>query len=482
MTRAQLLDGAFQVRVRASRGRTNTAFTAYLDAVSVRVEYRIPRTRQYDANGATTSDGVNTYAHDALGRLTSVSGPGISAAYTLDGDGNRVAATVNGTTTSFDLDVRGLPTVLAESGRLYLPGQPEAGYSENGVWWNSLTTAQGSVLQRVSESGTTSATYRYDPYGGARPGSTRAPLIGYAGEWADATETINLRARAYDPSIGRFLSRDSFAGFLAEPVSGNRYLYAHANPLRYTDPSGHLVRAARYVMSEGLQFFCDACSALIAALGYDPIADIHLSPEARFAYAAAATIPFATGAAVHIGMRILEPGSRALVRAATHGDGFLDVARGASRVGDDVPVGGLAEEASLVGIPAAATRTADDAAARIDEAFHYTYQTRRPSIERSGLRRRTFATPDGGLSPLQAHIDLGLSPNRGLPDMLVRIDVAGLRAAGYEIPAVTRVTTVVVQPCRLDAQCAGRMYPVIGGGYQMLFPYRIPAKYVAVDR
>ena len=127
-------------------------------------------------------------------------------------------------------------------------------------------------------------------------------------------------------------------------------------------------------------------------------------------------------------------------------------------------------------------RTADDAAAGMDEAFHYTYQTRRASIERSGLRRGTFATPDGSLSPLQAHIDLGLSPNRGLPDMLVRIDVAGLRAAGYEIPAVTRVTTVVVQPCRLDAQCAGRMYPVIGGGYQMLFPYRIPAKYVAVDR
>ncbi|WP_017327083.1 RHS repeat-associated core domain-containing protein [Synechococcus sp. PCC 7336] len=47
-----------------------------------------------------------------------------------------------------------------------------------------------------------------------------------------------LRQRYYDPSTGRFISRDAFEGFITNPISQNRYLYANANPVTYTDPSG----------------------------------------------------------------------------------------------------------------------------------------------------------------------------------------------------------------------------------------------------
>jgi RHS repeat-associated protein len=50
-----------------------------------------------------------------------------------------------------------------------------------------------------------------------------------------------LRARAYDPLVGRFLQADTFGGLTALPGSGNRYAYALLNPLRYSDPSGHFV-------------------------------------------------------------------------------------------------------------------------------------------------------------------------------------------------------------------------------------------------
>jgi YD repeat-containing protein len=55
LTRAQLLDGVFQVRVRATRGNSNNVFTASLDAVSVRVNYTTPHivTLTSDANGNT---------------------------------------------------------------------------------------------------------------------------------------------------------------------------------------------------------------------------------------------------------------------------------------------------------------------------------------------------------------------------------------------------------------------------------------------
>src|SRR5205823_5534120 len=42
--------------------------------------------------------------------------------------------------------------------------------------------------------------------------------------------------RYYDPTIGRFLSRDPLTS--VDPAGHRSYLYASDNPARYTDPSG----------------------------------------------------------------------------------------------------------------------------------------------------------------------------------------------------------------------------------------------------
>ena len=47
-------------------------------------------------------------------------------------------------------------------------------------------------------------------------------------------------ARYYDPALGRFLAADSMVPDPANPQSLNRYSYTLNNPLRYTDPSGHI--------------------------------------------------------------------------------------------------------------------------------------------------------------------------------------------------------------------------------------------------
>ena len=89
------------------------------------------------------------------------------------------------------------------------------------------------------------------------------------------------------------------------------------------------------------------------------------------------------------------------------------------------------------------------------------------SIRRDGLRAGSYGTPNGTLTPLQAQIDLALAPNRGLRGALLRIDLAGLRRAGYEIPEVTQI---------------GRSFRGPGGDFEMLFPYRIPPEFITVIR
>ena len=87
------------------------------------------------------------------------------------------------------------------------------------------------------------------------------------------------------------------------------------------------------------------------------------------------------------------------------------------------------------------------------------------SIQTNGLRQGTYATRSGTLSPLQAQIEIVLPANRGLPDTLVRIDLAGLRQAGCQIPELTRVSSRFALP---------------GGGYEMQFLYPIPPQFISV--
>ncbi|MFZ5833741.1 MAG: RHS repeat-associated core domain-containing protein, partial [Planctomycetota bacterium] len=63
----------------------------------------------------------------------------------------------------------------------------------------------------------------------------------YAGEQTDGTGLQYLRARYYDPSSGRFLRLDPFAGNADDPQSLHKYLYCHADPVNGWDPTGMML-------------------------------------------------------------------------------------------------------------------------------------------------------------------------------------------------------------------------------------------------
>lgn len=85
--------------------------------------------------------------------------------------------------------------------------------------------------------------YQYDSFGKEVEKSEQIfNRIGYTGQQYDAvTEQYYLRARYYNPTLGRFKQEDSY---LKDGL--NLYTYCHNNPVMYCDPSGYRGKATDY--------------------------------------------------------------------------------------------------------------------------------------------------------------------------------------------------------------------------------------------
>ena len=98
-----------------------------------------------------------------------------------------------------------------------------------------------SVRALTNESGTVTDTLVFDAFGNetGRTGTTDNPY-GFQGEEQDATGLYYLRARYMNPSTGVFTTMDTYGGRLSDPVSLHKYLFANSNPVKFSDPSGHV--------------------------------------------------------------------------------------------------------------------------------------------------------------------------------------------------------------------------------------------------
>ena len=93
----------------------------------------------------------------------------------------------------------------------------------------------------ADEAGIISDTYTYDAFGNLIDitGSTENSFL-YTGEQFDFnTGFYYLRARYMNPNTGTFITMDPYQGSLFDPVSLHKYLYANANPIMYSDPTGY---------------------------------------------------------------------------------------------------------------------------------------------------------------------------------------------------------------------------------------------------
>ena len=192
------------------------------------------------------------FTYDSENHMMTMSNGGTSVSMVYDGDGNRVAKTVNGVTTQYlvdDLNPTGYPQVFDEltNGavtRTYTYGLQRIDEEQlvSGSWTTSYYGYDGGghVRQLTNSAGAVTDTYAYDAYGNQLNHTGNTPNnYRYRGEQFDSD--LNLyyqRARWYNPATGRFLSHDPLPGWLAEPITLHRYNYAGVNPVKYIDPSG----------------------------------------------------------------------------------------------------------------------------------------------------------------------------------------------------------------------------------------------------
>jgi RHS repeat-associated protein len=94
----------------------------------------------------------------------------------------------------------------------------------------------------------------------------------FAGENLDKeSEEYVLRQRLYNTKAGRFSRSDTYEGRLGEPLTLNKYIYTHDNPVNLTDPTGMFIlgefAAANGIRSILSEINFDAGSRFLATTG-----------------------------------------------------------------------------------------------------------------------------------------------------------------------------------------------------------------------
>lgn len=206
--------------------------TSYTPPGSTAVAY------SYDASGNVTAAGADTFAWDAVGRMTSATVDGTVTSYGYDLSGNRASETVASTTTETVWD----PASGAKALQRDPAGQLVRAFLPHGLGVDEVDGRQffhgdalGSIEATSDAAGAVAWTYDYTEYGtstatwaGSGTQTADSP-VGFTGQLEDPTGLIHLKARQYHPKTGTFLSPDP---------AGWGYTYGHANPLVFVDPYG----------------------------------------------------------------------------------------------------------------------------------------------------------------------------------------------------------------------------------------------------
>jgi len=233
-----------------------------LHAANSVVEFNVPYEYKYDSNGNMTkgfdsSDVSNIASLDIVynteNKPTSITHSlnGIID-FTYDGDGVRVKKEDNNGNKTYyyekyfevvnDEEIKYIFVQNSRIAMIKKIGGIEKTYfihKDNLGSTVLLTQEDGEVYKQPEQA-------EYFPFGAERSLKSKTQdLTAY--RFTDQENDVetglyNYDARLYDPALRMFISPDSYLPNVYDPQQLNRYAYARNNPLKYTDPSGHVIQ------------------------------------------------------------------------------------------------------------------------------------------------------------------------------------------------------------------------------------------------
>ncbi|MFD6568314.1 polymorphic toxin-type HINT domain-containing protein [Micromonospora profundi] len=211
----------------------------------------------YDGAGNTTCRPAATVANDcATGANSQTLG--------WDAEGKLATVTSGGETIETNVyDVNGVRLIRRDTTgtTLYLPGQEIRRQGGINTGTRYYDFAGVTCASRTAGSAVTDLTWLYSDHQGTQqiainagtqkvdirrqtpygtPRGSNPPWVngkGFVGGDNDPTNLVNIGARQYDQSLGRFISVDPIMN-LSDPQQWNGYSYANNSPVTSSDPSG----------------------------------------------------------------------------------------------------------------------------------------------------------------------------------------------------------------------------------------------------
>ena len=187
-----------------------------------------------------TPAGETHYRYDSLNRIVEVKTKnGDIQKNHYDGEGLRAELEENGRLVAFIFDGDKVVSEKTDNNTIrYIRGYEliSSNSEKAKTYYHYASDELGSITHLTDENGNVYNYYEYDAFGNFLTKAENVPnRFCFTGEQYDPlTSQYYLRARFYNPAIGRFLNEDTYYG-----DGLNLYAYCHNNPVKYVDPSGH---------------------------------------------------------------------------------------------------------------------------------------------------------------------------------------------------------------------------------------------------